>query len=153
MIRMPAPVTVSDVQDIFLGRPFIIGRGTLDQEKKALVTSSQQGNKTVLAANEQYKGYGYAFSFDKSSRILSLDIVPQGSSTAAYQVKYSDVRGTSAGNIAHSVKVNATVEKKKLDFSLTYKNIDWNDNVKIDRNIPDNYSRMSAQDLFSMFSN
>ena len=34
-----------------------------------------------------------------------------------------------------------------------YKNIDWNENVKIDRSIPGGYSRMSARDLFSLFSN
>lgn len=40
-----------------------------------------------------------------------------------------------------------------MAFSLTYKNIDWNDNVKIDRSLPNGYSRMSARDLFSIFSN
>ena len=38
-------------------------------------------------------------------------------------------------------------------FSLTYKNIDWNGNVKMDKEMPKGYSRMSAKDLFSMFSN
>ena len=107
----------------------------------------------VVTANEQYKGYGYAFTLDKTGRIVSLDITPAGGSTADYQVKYADVRSTRAGNIAHSIKVNATIEKKKLDFSLTYKNIDWNGNVKIDRDIPGGYTRMNAKDLFNLFSN
>ena len=147
------PVTVSDVQDIFLGRPFIIGQGTLSEGLKQQVTASSEGNRTVVTANEQYKGYGYAFTLDKTGRIVSLDITPAGGSTADYQVKYADVRSTRAGNIAHSIKVNATIEKKKLDFSLTYKNIDWNGNVKIDRDIPGGYSRMNAKDLFNLFSN
>ena len=147
------PVTVSDVQDIFLGRPFIIGQGTLSEGLKQQVTASSEGNRTVVTANEQYKGYGYAFTLDKTGRIVSLDITPACGSTADYQVKYADVRSTRAGNIAHSIKVNATVEKKKLDFSLTYKNIDWNGDVKIDRNIPGGYTRMNAKDLFNLFSN
>lgn len=147
------PVTVSDVQDIFLGRPFIIGQGTLSEGLKQQVTASSEGNRTVVTANEQYKGYGYAFTLDKTGRIVSLDITPAGGSTADYQVKYADVRSTRAGNIAHSIKVNATIEKKKLDFSLTYKNIDWNGNVKIDRDIPGGYTRMNAKDLFNLFSN
>ena len=84
---------------------------------------------------------------------VSLDIMPQGSATAAYQVKYSDVRATKAGNIAHNINANATIEKKKMSFSLTYKNIDWNGNVKIDRSIPNGYSRMSASSLSSIFAN
>ena len=147
------PVTVKDVQDIFLGRPFIIGQGTLDEALKSQVTTSNEGGKVTITANSQYKGHGYAFSFDKSNRITALNIVPTGSSAAAYQVKYSDVKKTTAGNIAHGIDANATVEKKKMAFSLSYKNIDWNEQVKIDRNIPSGYTRMSARDLFSMFSN
>ena len=147
------PVTVSDVQDIFLGRPFIIGQGSLSAELKPQVATTREGNNIVIAPSESYKGYGYGFTFDKSNRITSLDIVPAGSTTAAYQVKYSDVRGTVTGNIAHGLNATATVEKKKLALTLTFKNIDWNGNIKIDRNIPNGYSRMSAKSLLSIFSN
>ena len=147
------PVTVSDVQDIFLGRPFIIGKGTLSDALKSLVTASDTGKDTYIKANETFKGYGYAFAFGKSNHINLLSITPQGSLSPDYVVNYSDVRSTKAGNIAHGINVNATVEKKKLDFSLSYKNIDWNGNVKIDRSIPNGYSRMNARDLFSLFAN
>ena len=145
------PVTVKDVQDIFLGRPCIIGKGTLNEALKPLVIANNEGSKLKLTATEQYRGHGYAFTFNKSSHITSLDIVPQGSATAAYQVKYSDVKQTAAGNIAHGINANATIDNKKMAFSLTYKNIDWNEQVKIDRSIPEGYKRMSANDLFSMF--
>ena len=147
------PVTVTDVQDIFLGRPFVIGKGTLNEALKAAVNASREGNTLSIAPIEGYKGYGYVFTFDKNCRITSLDIVPQGGTTAAYQVKYGDVKRTDAGNIAHDIDVNAVVEKKKVAFSMTYKSIDWNGSVKIDKNIPNGYKRMSAADLFSLFSN
>ncbi len=146
------PVTVSDVQDMFLGRPFILGKGTLNETLKSQVTVGE-ASPLVLTANESYKGYGYVFNFDKTGRIASLNIAPTGNAAAAYQVKYSDVRGTSAGNIAHSIVADATIENKKMALSLTYKNIEWNGNVKIDRSLPNGYSRMSARDLFSLFSN
>ena len=147
------PLTVSDVQDIFLGRPFIIGKGTMNEGVKAGITVTREGNMVLLIPGKQYKGYGYTFTFDKNNRITSLDIVPVSSGTAAFQVKYSDVKGTTAGNIAHGINANATVDNKKMALSLTYKDIDWNGNVKIDRSIPGGYSRMSARDLFSLFSN
>lgn len=146
------PVTVSDVQDIFSGRPFIIGKGTLNESLFQQVSIIRDGNKIGFFPTEGYKGYNYNFMFNSKGSILSLDIMPQGSSTAAYQVKYSDVRSTEAGNIAHSIDVNAAVEKRKLDFSLKYKDIDWNGKVKIERGIPSGYTRMKASDLFSMFS-
>ena len=147
------PVTVSDVQDMFLGRPFVIGKGTLNEALKPQMEVTTAGNTLEISPTEQYKGYGYTFKFDASSRIISLDIVPQGSTTAAYQVKYGDVKSTQAGNVAHSINVDATAKKKKFSFSLTYKNIDWNGKVNIDYGIPDGYSRMDASDLFSLFSN
>ena len=147
------PVTVTDVQDIFLGRPFIIGEGTLNSTLKDAVNASSEGSVVTIAPVENYKGYGYVFSFDKNSRITALDIVPPDGTTASYQVKYGDVKKTVAGNIAHDIDVNAAVEKKKLAFSISYKDIDWNKQVKIDRNIPSGYKRMKATDLFSLFSN
>ena len=147
------PVTVSDVQNIFLGRPFIIGKGTLSEDTKAYMTVSNEGDSFTLVPGESYKGYGYTFSFNKKNEITSLQIMPQGSATASCQVKYSDVKASAAGNIAHSIDANASIEKKNVAFSLTYKGIDWNGKVRIELGIPSNYKRMSARDLFSMFAN
>ena len=146
------PVTVSEVQNMFLGRPFIIGKGSLSESSKHEVTATREGNAVVITPNEKFKGYGYAFTFDKNNRITSLDITPAGSTTAGYQVKYSDVRSTQAGNIAHGVNVNAAIEKKRMALSLNYKGIEWDGNVKIDHSIPSGYKRMSASALFSMFA-
>ena len=147
------PVTVSEVQDMFLGRPFIIGKGTLNESLKSSISTTREGNTIILTPNENFKGYGYAFTFDKQSHITSLDIVKAGNSSSDYQVKYSDVRSTTSGNIAHAINANATIEKRNMSFSLSYKDIEWNSKVKIDKNIPNNYKRMSARDLFSIFSN
>ena len=147
------PVTVSDVQDIFLGRPFILGKGTLGEANKAEMSAASDGSSILLTPNEKYKGYGYTFAFDKNKRITALDIVPTGATTAAYQVKFGDVKGTTAGNISHDINAHATIENKKMALTLTYKNIEWNGNVKIDRSLPNGYSRMSARDLLSLFSN
>ena len=145
------PVTVSTVQDIFLGRPFIIGQGTLCNNDQHAVTESSKDGKTIIEADEHYKGYGYNFAFDKSSRLVSLNIVPDGSTTAAYQVNYSDIKNTAAGNIAHDINAAGTFEKKKFSLLLDYKDINWNGKVSIDCSIPESYKRMSARDLFSMF--
>ena len=145
------PVTVSDVQNIFLGRPFIIGKGTLKASDKPIVNVTRQGNTIVLTPDVHYKGYGYSFTFDKSCRITSFDITKDGSTAPTYQVKYGDVKSTDAGNIAHDIDVDASVQNKKMAFSLDYKNIDWKSSVDIDRSIPSGYSRMSASSLFSLF--
>ena len=153
LLTAGVPVTVKDVQDIFLGRAFIIGQGTLSNDLKDEVTATQAGNNTTVTPNQHYKGYLYAFTYDKSTNIISLNLMPEGGTAHTYQVKYSNVKATDAGKIAHDINVNATIEKKKFDLTLIYKNIDWNGNVKIDHGMPSGYKRMNARDLLSMFGN
>ena len=147
------PITVSTVQDMFLGRPFIIGQGTLNQANKEKATLTNDGAVSVLTTNDKYKGYNYVFTFNKSHNITSLNITPASASTSAYQVRYSNVKKTTAGNIAHTFRANGTVGKKRLTFELNYNNIEWNGSVKIDHSLPSSYSRVNANQLLNLFSN
>ncbi len=147
------PITVSTVQDMFLGRPFIIGQGTLNQANKEKATLTNDGAVSVLTPNDKYKGYSYVFTFNKSHNITSLNITPASASTSAYQVRYSNVKKTTAGNIAHTFRANGTVGKKRLTFELNYNNIEWNGSVKIDHSLPSSYSRVNANQLLNLFSN
>lgn len=147
------PITVSTVQDMFLGRPFIIGQGTLNQANKEMATLTNDGAVSVLTPNDKYKGYSYVFTFNKSHNITSLNITPASASTSAYQVRYSNVKKTTAGNIAHTFRANGTVGKKRLTLELNYNNIEWNGSVKIDHSLPSSYSRVNANQLLNLFSN
>jgi len=147
------PITVSTVQDMFLGRPFIIGQGTLNQANKEKATLTNDGAVSVLTPNDKYKGYSYVFTFNKSHNITSLNITPASASTSAYQVRYSNVKKTTAGNIAHTFRANGTVGKKRLTLELNYNNIEWNGSVKIDHSLPSSYSRVNANQLLNLFSN
>jgi len=151
LLTAGVPVTVSTVQDIFLGRAFVIGQGTLgsgDTRKQVAVT--QAGNGCKVTPEQHYKGYGYSFTYDAANRIVSLDIIPEGSTKAAYQVGYDDVKATTAGHIAHSVTVNASVSGQSFALDLNYGDIQWNQSVKIDRSIPSSYKRISASSLASL---
>lgn len=147
------PITVSTVQDMFLGRPFIIGQGTLNQANKEKATLTNDGAVSVLTPNDKYKGYSYVFTFNKSHNITSLNITPASASTSAYQVRYSNVKKTTAGNIAHTFRANGTVGKKRLTLELNYNNIEWNGSVKIDHSLPSSYLRVNANQLLNLFSN
>lgn len=147
------PITVSTVQDMFLGRPFIIGQGTLNQANKEKATLTNDGAVSVLTPNDKYKGYSYVFTFNKSHNITSLNITPASASTSAYQVRYSNVKKTTAGNIAHTFRASGTVGKKRLTLELNYNNIEWNGSVKIDHSLPSSYSRVNANQLLNLFSN
>ena len=79
------PVTVSDVQNIFLGRAFIIGKGTLSDANKDQVSAAKAGSGYTVTPSEHYKGHVYSFAYDKLNNIVTLNIMPENSTTATYQ--------------------------------------------------------------------
>jgi len=151
LLTAGVPITVGTVQDILLGRSFLIGQGTFTGAFKPQFTLSEQEGGYTLTANESYKGYNYAFGYQKANNhISSLDIVPAGSTTPIYQVQYGNVKQTVAGNIAHSLHADATADGQHFSLELNYNDIEWNREVKIDRSIPNGYKRMSASSLASL---
>jgi len=150
LLTAGVPVTVREVQDIFLGRPFVVGEGTYRADLQPQVTLTTTGNTCKMSPNAGYKGYAYTFGFDSRNSITTLDIVPQRGGAAVCQVRYSDVQSTTAGNIAQSIAVDANVDGSKFAFTLDYSNMEWNREVKAAPSLPTNYKRISAKSLASL---
>jgi len=146
------PATVSTLQDIFLGRAFVLGEGTYNASRVELATPSSSTGKCNLKPSKQVKGFTYEFTFDEKNNILSLQVVPDGAKSKTYSVDYSEVQQTQAGNIAHSVSVAGTIKGSALNFTLNYNDITWNQAVKIDASIPSNYKRADIRSLSSLLS-
>lgn len=146
------PATVSTLQDIFMGRAFVLGEGTYDKSHTALASPSAPSGKCNLKPSKQIKGFTYEFSFDEANRLVALQVTPDGAKATTYSVDYSDVQATMAGNVAHSVSVAGTIKGSPLNFTLNYNDITWNQPVKIDTSIPSNYKRADIRSLASILS-
>lgn len=148
------PVDVNTLQDIFLGRAFVLGRGTLNSGMRDLVTVNEDADAYVMRANEQFKGFTYAFRFDKAYHITALEVAPGSNPDAAntYSVDYANVKSSIAGYIASKVKVATQIGDAQMSLSLSYNGFTWNEPVEIDAKIPANYTRVSGSSLLNFFS-
>ena len=147
------PVTVSNLQDIFLGRAFELGKGSLTQELKNDFVTEIVDGKVMLRPVEQYNGFSYSFSYDKLNNIISLDVSPAKQGASTYSVKYGDIEGTVAGKVASKVNVATTINGKAFTLNMEYKDIKFNEAFTIDTSTPSSkYKRMAAKDILQLFS-
>ena len=148
------PIDVSTLQDIFLGRAFILGNGTLNSGMASMVTLSNIDGSYMVRPKEQYQGFEYDFKFDKNYRIKSLEVAPvvKSEKVATYSVDYSGVKTSLAGYIATKVKMATTIGKSPMSLALDYSGFTWNERVTIDAKIPANYKRVSGSSLLGIFS-
>ena len=144
------PATVSMMQDMFLGRPHIVGEGTLNASRKSMaVVAEEDGKRQILPAN-QPKDFTYSFTYDADSHILSLD-VKLNKGDGAYCMTYGDVRRTLAGNVAHNLKFATDINGKSFGLDMDYDQITWNTTLDTSFSIPSGYKRQDARSLMSIF--
>lgn len=144
------PVDVTVLQDIFLGRPFVLGEGTFSKSLIGKVKMTNVDGTMVMEPRNQYAGFTYSFAFDGNNRIKSADVTPAGAQTTTYSVTYGDVESTEAGNVAGSVSASSTVKGKAYTLSIDYSGKNWNESVRIDTKIPSGYTRIDSKMLLSL---
>lgn len=144
------PVTVGALQDIFLGRAFELGKGSLTQDLKDDFTVSVKDNRVVLTPKNQFKGFDYNFVYDGRNNIVSLNVVPSNATGSTYSVTYSKVQGSVAGKVATEASVATKLNGNSLKLELEYKDINWNESFTIDTNIPKNYKRIDGKDIMQL---
>ncbi len=154
IITNGVPADVSTLQDIFLGRAFVLGEGTLSGALAKQVALSDLNGGHLLQPKKQYKGFSYHFKFDAEHKILSVEVAPAGTPTAStYAVKYSNVGMTMAGLVPGKIDVSTKLNNKNVTLKLEYSNFSWNEPLKIDTSLPKKYTKMSVANLSGMFGN
>ena len=151
LITSGIPADVSTVQDIFLGRAFLLGEGTYNSALASNFNLEESGDKLLLKPVEGEKDFDYEFAFDKALKLLSSTVKPRGGGkNDTYSVLYSNVKKTVAGNVPHELKVSTVMNGSTVKLGLEYKNLKWNEAVKIDTSLPKGYERMSGSSLLNM---
>lgn len=144
------PADVSTLQDILLGRAFILGKGTINPGNVAGLSLRNINGSYLLQPAGTYHGYAYGFKFNAKYCITSLEVTKAQSDVPVCAVTYADVVRTVAGNIAGSAAVKASTRSGDMNFKLTYSGQSWNVPVKIDDKIPSSYKRVSAKSVMSI---
>lgn len=152
LITNGIPITVSTMQDIFLGRAFILGSGSLSSSNMQLANLVADGEQCRLIPVDNPKGFTYGFAIDHNNHVTALEVQPtSGKVTTPYRASYSNVQSTLAGVIAHHAEVSANVSGTAFTLAIDMKNVTWNTaNVNIDTSKPQGYKRMNGQQITSI---
>lgn len=151
MLTNGLPATVGMVQDIFLGRAFLLNSGTLNNSNKraATITSTEAGNARIQPEKQPEK-FAYNFDINTRNNIIALNVIPQKGTP--YKASYSEIQNTLAGPIAHQSLLQAHIAGADFTLRLEMKNLQWNTAFKIDTSRPGgNYKRITPKQLGSMF--
>lgn len=145
------PATVGMVQDIFLGRAFVLDKGTLNNSNKRDVTivTNPDGSMQIKPLSQPDK-FTYAFDIDTNNHIVALNVLPQKG--APYTADYSDFQNTIAGPVAHRSHLKANIGGTAFTLQFELKNLQWNTTFSIDTSRPGaNYKRYEPKQIGQMF--
>ena len=146
------PATVSNLQDIFLGRAFTLDGGTYTTARRADATVTSSNGMHSLKPVKQTKDFSYEFTFNNDNHITALKVVPEGAKSTTYSVNYDNVKTTKAGNVAHSFKIDGTIKGNPLSLGIDYNKISWDENVKADLTIPASYKKVDSSNINNLLS-
>lgn len=150
------PVTISNVQDILLGRPFVAGSQLRAREltKDFEIERSGADGGFSLIPRDMPPGVEYGFAFSAAGDLMAL-LVKAGSHQPV-TVGYEDSRATQFGPFAGGTSVEASAGKTAIDATLEWNfgKASWDEKVELRRpSVPSNYERVNAQKLIKAFTN
>lgn len=146
------PVTVGDVQNILLGRAFVLGNGTLNPNNTAIETADN-GATWIATPHCDIKGVDYNYTFNASTNLLELlTVLIQGANPVL--CSYSNHSTTPAGNIAEKVVITATTSKQTLEAAITWdlNKAKWDSGAKPKWKSPKGYKRVDVTSLLKVIN-
>ena len=144
-------VTVGDLQDLLLGRAFVLGKGTIkNSDDVDLDLSSSTWTATPKC---DIKGVEYKYTFSTNDNALKLlTVLIQGASPVLCD--YSDNIDSEAGMIAQMLVISANVKKQQLKASIKWNadNAKWNSGATPKWKAPKGYNRVDVEALLKAFN-
>ena len=146
------PISVSNVQDMLTGRPFVLGTEQLNASDAGVMEFEVDGQYWACKPKEMPAWMEYAFAFLGQS-MVSVTAGIAGKTPVV--MNYSNEQITPFGPMAANVEVYAVAGSKKVDGTISWKfgKASWNGDVTLKPvNIPVGYNRVYAADILKSFA-
>ena len=140
------PVDINTLQDILLGRPHILGKGTFTAALAGDVVLTADNGTVKLTPVEQYEGFNYAYVFNADRNLERLDVSPAGGESI-YSANYRNVETTLAGKVATEVDVATKLNGTDIALGLSLKTLTWNNDISDDIEIPADYQEATGSSI------
>ena len=147
------PATVGNLQDLLLGRPFILGEGTLTPSRSDGFELEGGVSTWRVLPTSTPAGVGYGFTYVDNGMLRSLDATY--GSTGSLAVGYSDFVTTVSGMAASDVTLATTLRNRRIEASVewNFNRAKWNTGADVEWRVPSGYTRVSASDLMKILKN
>lgn len=148
------PVNMENLQDLLLGRMFILGESdvTPGMAKELTLAVAPSGESWTAVPRKAPRGISCMFTFSAADRLTELSAGYGDYPPVSFA--YTDHSATPAGAMASVVDVEAHAGKTMLEIGLewNFAKARWNDDVEISPfRIPRGYTRILGRDLMKMF--
>ncbi len=144
------PVNVGDLQNILLGRAFILGDGTIKSANGISVLS--KGATWEVTPKCEIDGVNYYFTFNSVDDTLKLlTVLIQGANPVL--CNYNNIADSEIGKVAEEITISANL-KQQLKASLKWnlKKAKWNTGATPKWKAPKGYKRVNIEDLLNAFN-
>lgn len=142
------PVNVGDLQNILLGRAFILGDGTIKSANGISVLS--KGATWEASPKCEIDGVNYYFTFNSVDDTLKLlTVLVQGANPV--HCYYNNIDNSAAGKVAEELTISANANKQQLKASIKWnlKKAKWNTGATPKWKAPKGYKRVNVEDLLN----
>lgn len=139
------PATVGNVQDMILGRPFVLGENNVALSQ---CTLSGNGATWTITPDRSPMGMKYDFTIDTPTgnvELLTVNLPARSPITADYSDFDTSETGPMAGNTSISAKTSKTTFTGEI--TLNPRKADWGKGYGKSWTVPKGYTRVHAEDI------
>lgn len=143
------PVTVGNIQDLLLGRAFMLGKGTLSSDMKKKLDLNSTAESWSVTPSQNLKKVIYSFLFDLNSNALAMTKVDiEGKKPVECKYMNPPVN-TAAGYVPKGINISTTLKDIPIDATIAWNlsSAKWNSGATAKWKTPKGYKRISVSDL------
>lgn len=143
------PITIGNIQDLLLGRAFMLGNGTLSANMKKKLTLSSKTDSWVVTPEQNLKNVIYSFIFDLNSNALAMTKVDiEGKKPVECKYMNPPVN-TVAGYVSKGINISTILKDNPIDAEILWNlnSAKWNSGATAKWKTPKGYKRLSVSDL------
>ena len=146
------PIKLGDIQDMLLGRAFIVGEGTINASMEKNISLKRNDENWILTPKSNIPNVNYNYTFDLKNNLLKLLTIFIENSNPIL-CNYDYYSHTSIGHVAQETTISATIAEKPLKASLrwNFNNARYNSGAKTSWKKPNGYQKVEASTLLKAF--
>lgn len=146
-----AEVSISDIQDILLGRAFINGDGNLSKGSLKNVGLKKDGDTWSITPKKKIHGVEYSFIYNVADDVMNRLIVT--ADKRKVEAKYDSPIETSSGRFMQTLGIETAAGKKLISVKVatTMKSVKWTFRDEVLTHDTEGYDRIGVKQILKLF--